>query len=228
MSELLKAVALFRHHKRLRRFVWKPVAWGAAGFLGGVLAIAYSASFLVGRLAGDNPSAATLGGLGGLLAGALMLFVAGPILASLISLASAFHWDALAKEIAQIEGLDRRPQPLSGGAMAFEIPLRIGFSVFLLVVAIVLTLFGLWWLAALITGLMGFADFTAPICQRQGRKFPKSLFTAFRQKGALPLWGAASLCSVLPLLYAVALPIFAAAGCLVAGEREGQGGRIQS
>lgn len=208
MSHIRDAFLLLWKDRSCRRFVWQPLLiafglWLSVLLLGNVVLV----PILEARAAALGVQPQFVGIAGRVAFTVLWFFVSGPVFYSLALAASGFFWDGLSR---YAEGkrygtvaLDRRGFAVTNIVMA----VRLGFALFLGVVAAVFGIFGCAPISAAIAGFAAVVEtFDAPL-SRRGLLFPKTVGKAFSTKGAWPIFMFASVASVFPVVNVFALPL---------------------
>lgn len=186
-------------------FIYALAVWLLGGWVAHLIGTGIS------RLGGQFDASV----LGRVLVALALLFVSQAIyLGSATSIAAPI-WEHMTKRIEILKFGAVPEATMSLTRTGLEIAMRIGFAVFVSLIALSVSWILAGVLAAFLAGCLALCDLTSPAFARRRVLFPRQIAAAFRLPGALPFAVVAGACAYIPLLNLLMLPGLLATGTLM-------------
>lgn len=217
MSHLIKGIRYVFTERRLRPYVWGPMAIAGIVFL----AITVLAYFWITPIAQDWIARMGIDRAYGSILGSIAFFVLWWLISSVLYLGiagilSSFLWERLSLEIERMEGTLPNPEVKVGcGGISYDTAIRAVISVAVALSALFLgwVCFGL--VGILLVGWLGLMDYTSCAFARRGVLIDRQFKAVLSCQGWKSFLISAGVIALFPLFNVLLLPGLVAGGTLL-------------
>lgn len=218
MGPLLRGFAYISRKPKLWSYAWGPVIATVLLYVGLLVVLQVSLKPVIDRIAPDSGVFSSLPIIGSIAVFLLWLVAANFVVIAISSLFSGLLWGKLSLTVEQDMYGDAPDVRLGCLPQAKEFFWRLLQSVVAVLAVILFGWFGLV-AGAVIVGVLGVIEFSAPAYARRGVLYPAQLRVT-RLPAALGFGVGAGLLSLLPFVFVLAMPALVVGGTILCREGE--------
>jgi CysZ protein len=218
MRPLVRGFAYMTRNPKLWTYAWGPVIATVLLYVGLLVLLQVSIKPVIDRLAPDSGLWSTLPIVGGVVLVLLWLVAANFIIIAISSLFSGLLWGKLSQTVEKDIFGDAPDVKLGCLPQVKDFFWRLLQAVLAIVLLIMLGWLGLI-AGAIVAGLLGVIEFTAPAYARRGVLYPSQL-RVLKVPAALGFGIGSGLLSLLPLVFVLAMPALVVGGTIMCRESE--------